>query len=78
MHTLIQVEKGLKIDKCSLNEKIRDLQREFDYQKSYLQNQVLLLQMELKESKSELLVYRKCVVVMALVVAFMLFAGKLV
>ena len=78
MHKLIQVEKELKIDKCSLNEKIRDLQRDFDYQKSYLQNQVLLLQMELKESKSELVVYRKCVVVMALVVAFMLFAGKVV
>nr|GEV23539.1 putative glycoside hydrolase family 3 C-terminal domain-containing protein [Tanacetum cinerariifolium] len=49
---------GVKI----LKGKIRELQMEFDFEKSTLEKQVLMLQMELKESKSCLVFYRKVVV----------------
>ncbi|GKA52060.1 hypothetical protein Tco_0745256 [Tanacetum coccineum] len=64
VYKLIQKDKQLKEENYILNGKIRELQKEFDFEKSTLEKQVLMLQMELKESKSCLVFYRKVVVVM--------------
>ncbi|PWA53520.1 hypothetical protein CTI12_AA444220 [Artemisia annua] len=52
---LIQKEKRLKEDKYSFNGKIRDLERDIDFQKSTMEKEMFLLQLELKESKSSVL-----------------------
>lgn len=56
---LIQKEKRLKEDKYSFNGKIRDLEREIDFQKSTMEKEMFLLQLELKESKSSVVFLRK-------------------
>ncbi|GKB21390.1 hypothetical protein Tco_0855313 [Tanacetum coccineum] len=45
----------MNADKC----RMREMEREFDFQKSTLEKQVLALQMELKESKTNVGFYRK-------------------
>ncbi|GJX47085.1 hypothetical protein Tco_0272275 [Tanacetum coccineum] len=45
----------MNVDKC----RMREIEREFDFQKSTLEKQVLALQMELKESKTNVGFYRK-------------------
>ena len=69
---LIQKEKRLKEDKYSFNGKIRDLEREIDFQKSTMEKEMFLLQLELKESKSSVVFFKKIVVVLCLVIAVML------
>ncbi|PWA40195.1 hypothetical protein CTI12_AA565110 [Artemisia annua] len=49
---LIQKEKRMKEDKYG---KIRDLEREIEFQKSTMEKEMFLLQLELKESKSSVL-----------------------
>ncbi|GJX46319.1 hypothetical protein Tco_0271509 [Tanacetum coccineum] len=77
VYKLIQKDKQLKEENYILNGKIRELQKEFDFEKSTLEKQVLMLQMELKESKSCLVFYRKVVVVMTLIMLVWCFIGKL-
>lgn len=69
---MIQKEKRLKEDKYSFNGKIRDLKREIDFQKSTMEKEMFLLQLELKESKSSVVFFNKIVVVLCLVIAVML------
>ena len=69
---MIQKEKRLKEDKYSFNGKIRDLEREIDFQKSTIEKEMFLLQLELKESKSSVVFFKKIVVVLCLVIAVML------
>lgn len=66
---LIQKEKRLKEDKYG---KIRDLEREIEFQKSTMEKEMFLLQLELKESKSSVVFFKKIVVVLCLVIAVML------
>jgi hypothetical protein len=51
---LIQKEKRLKEDKYG---KIRDLEREIEFQKSTMEKEMFLLQLELKESKSSVVFF---------------------
>jgi hypothetical protein len=51
---LIQKEKRLKEDKYV---KIRDLEREIEFQKSTMEKEMFLLQLELKESKSSVVFF---------------------
>ncbi|PWA89039.1 hypothetical protein CTI12_AA115030 [Artemisia annua] len=69
---LIQKEKRLKEDKSSLNGKIKDLEREIDFQKATMEKEMFLLQLELKESKSSVVFFKKIVVVLSLVIGVML------
>ncbi|GJW07317.1 hypothetical protein Tco_1569740 [Tanacetum coccineum] len=57
----------MNADKCRMTE----MEREFDFQKSTLEKQVLALQMELKESKANVGFYRKLVVIMCVIVVSM-------
>ena len=66
---MIQKEKRLKEDKYG---KIRDLEREIEFQKSTMEKEMFLLQLELKESKSSVVFFKKIVVVLCLVIAVML------
>lgn len=83
---MIIKERQLREDKYNLNGQIRELEREFDLQKSKMEKQVLMLQTELKETKSSLLIvqmqlketksslvlYRKFLAVMTVVIAILL------
>ena len=66
---MIQKEKRLKEDKYG---KIRDLEREIEFQKSTMEKEMFLLQLELKECKSSVVFFKKIVVVLCLVIAVML------
>ena len=66
---MIQKEKRLKEDQYG---KIRDLEREIEFQKSTMEKEMFLLQLELKESKSSVVFFKKIVVVLCLVIAVML------
>lgn len=66
---LIQKEKRLKEDKYG---KIRDFEREIEFQKSSMEKEMFLLQLELKECKSSVVFLKKIVVVLCLVIAVML------
>ena len=52
--------------------KIRYLEREIEFQKSTMEKEMFLLQLELKESKSSVVFFKKIVVVLCLVIAVML------
>ena len=69
---MIQKEKRLKEDKYG---KIRDLEREIEFQKSTMEKEMFLLQLELKESKSSVVFFKKIVVVLCLVIAVMLLSN---
>lgn len=69
---LIQKDKRLKEDKYSFNGKIRDLEREIDFQKSTMEKEMFQLLLELKESKSSVVFFKKIVVVLCLIIAVML------
>ena len=66
---MIQKEKRLKEDKYG---KIRDFEREIEFQKSSMEKEMFLLQLELKECKSSVVFFKKIVVVLCLVIAVML------
>lgn len=66
---LIQKEKRMKEDQYG---KIRDLDREIEFFKSIMEKEMFLLQLELKESKSSVVFFKKIVVVLCLVIAVML------
>ena len=68
---MIQKENRLKEDKYTLNGKIRDLEREIDFQRSTMEKELLLLQLELKESKSNVAFFRQIVAVLCFVIAVM-------
>ena len=66
---MIQKEKRLKEDKYG---KIRDFEREIEFQKSSMEKEMFLLQLELKECKSSVVFLKKIVVVLCLVIEVML------
>lgn len=58
---LIQKDKHQENRMKGVNGRIRDIERDFDLQKSTMEKHVLELQKELKETKASLMFYRKIV-----------------
>ena len=61
-------ENKIDADICRISE----MQRSFDFQRSTMQKEAMVLQMELKEMKASVVFYRKLVVFLCMVVFILL------